>query len=84
MSIVNDETCGTRFFAATDLEAAIDRYNADLPNLDSFIIPGGSGLAAGLHLARTVVALSLVGCAHRVEFTPGLPLGELPLAPLTR
>jgi cob(I)alamin adenosyltransferase len=38
----------------TDLEAAIDTYNADLPNLDSFIIPGGSGLAAGLHLARTV------------------------------
>ena len=37
-----------------DLEAAIDTYNADLPNLDSFIIPGGSGLAAGLHLARTV------------------------------
>ena len=37
-----------------DLEAAIDIYNADLPNLDSFIIPGGSGLAAGLHLARTV------------------------------
>ena len=38
-----------------DLEVAIDKYNADLPNLDSFIIPGGSGLAAGLHLARTVV-----------------------------
>ncbi len=38
-----------------DLEVAIDTYNASLPNLDSFIIPGGSGLAAGLHLARTVV-----------------------------
>jgi cob(I)alamin adenosyltransferase len=39
----------------TDLEQAIDKYNSALPNLDSFIIPGGSGLAAGLHLARTVV-----------------------------
>ena len=39
----------------TDLETAIDKYNASLPSLDSFIIPGGSGLAAGLHLARTVV-----------------------------
>lgn len=39
----------------TDLETAIDKYNASLPNLDSFIITGGSGLAAGLHLARTVV-----------------------------
>lgn len=39
----------------SDLETAIDKYNADLPNLDSFIIPGGSGLAAGLHLTRTVV-----------------------------
>lgn len=38
-----------------DLEAAIDKYNASLPSLDSFIIPGGSELAAGLHLARTVV-----------------------------
>jgi cob(I)alamin adenosyltransferase len=39
----------------SDLEQAIDKYNGSLPNLDSFIIPGGSGLAAGLHLARTVV-----------------------------
>ena len=39
----------------SDLEAAIDKYNAELPNLDSFIIPGGSSLAAGLHLTRTVV-----------------------------
>ena len=37
------------------LEDSIDLYNAKLPKLDSFILPGGSGLAAGLHLARTVV-----------------------------
>ena len=30
------------------LEAAIDKYNAELEKLDSFIIPGGSGLALSL------------------------------------
>lgn len=38
-----------------DIESAIDNYNANLPKLDSFIVPGGTSLAAGLHLARTVV-----------------------------
>lgn len=37
------------------LEAAIDRINADLGSLDSFILPGGSMIAAELHLARTIV-----------------------------
>jgi cob(I)alamin adenosyltransferase len=36
------------------LEAEIDRMNADLPPLTSFILPGGSPAAAHLHLARTV------------------------------
>ncbi|HEY4029913.1 MAG TPA: cob(I)yrinic acid a,c-diamide adenosyltransferase [Caulobacteraceae bacterium] len=36
------------------LEAEIDQLNADLPALDSFVLPGGSRLAAGLHMARTV------------------------------
>jgi cob(I)alamin adenosyltransferase len=50
------------------LEREIDAMNADLPPLDSFILPGGTPLAAALHLARTitrraerfVVALALV------------------------
>lgn len=37
-----------------DLEAACDRYNAPLPPLRSFILPGGSPAAAYLHVARTV------------------------------
>ncbi len=37
------------------LEAEIDELNADLAPLTSFILPGGSPLAAHLHLARTVV-----------------------------
>ena len=39
---------------AQRLEHAIDRANADLPTLDSFILPGGSRAAATLHLGRTV------------------------------
>jgi cob(I)alamin adenosyltransferase len=36
------------------LEGEIDRLNADLAPLKSFILPGGSPAAAYLHLARTV------------------------------
>jgi cob(I)alamin adenosyltransferase len=38
----------------TWIEGEIDRLNADLEPLRSFILPGGSPLAAYLHLARTV------------------------------
>lgn len=36
------------------LEMAIDRHNAPLPGLRSFVLPGGTRLAARLHHARTV------------------------------
>ncbi|MGW4094833.1 cob(I)yrinic acid a,c-diamide adenosyltransferase [Nocardia sp. NPDC004750] len=36
------------------LEAWCDEFNAGLPALDSFILPGGTALAALLHTARTV------------------------------
>ena len=36
------------------LEGWIDRLEADLPPLRRFLLPGGSALAAQLHLARTV------------------------------
>lgn len=36
------------------LEESIDVLNADLPSLRSFVLPGGTALAAGLHMARTV------------------------------
>jgi cob(I)alamin adenosyltransferase len=36
------------------LEADCDRFNADLPELKSFVLPGGSELAARLHVARAV------------------------------
>jgi cob(I)alamin adenosyltransferase len=36
------------------LEAAIDRYETELPPLQRFILPGGSRAGACLHLTRTV------------------------------
>ena len=35
------------------LETEIDEMNAEIPPLDSFILPGGSPLASYLHVART-------------------------------
>jgi cob(I)alamin adenosyltransferase len=36
------------------LEEDCDRFNAELPELRSFILPGGSPAAASLHVARTI------------------------------
>ena len=36
------------------LEADCDRFNAGLPELKSFVLPGGGETAARLHVARTV------------------------------
>lgn len=38
----------------TRLEQELDAWNADLPPLRSFILPGGGPLGAAAHLARTV------------------------------
>jgi cob(I)alamin adenosyltransferase len=37
-----------------ELEADCDRFNAELPELKSFVLPGGTEAAARLHVARTV------------------------------
>jgi cob(I)alamin adenosyltransferase len=39
----------------TRLETQLDQFNASLPPLKEFILPGGSHAAAACHLARTVV-----------------------------
>ena len=39
----------------TRLEQACDEYNAELPTLRSFVLPGGTPGSALLHVARTVV-----------------------------
>ncbi len=50
----------------TRLEAEIDLLNADLDPLRSFVLPGGSGAAAALHIARTIVRRAE---RHMVELT---------------
>jgi cob(I)alamin adenosyltransferase len=40
--------------AVTELETALDRYNAGLPPLKEFILPGGGPAAAQCHVARAV------------------------------
>ncbi len=40
--------------AVTRLEALLDGFNADLPPLKDFILPGGSATAAACHVARSV------------------------------
>lgn len=38
---------------AVELERAMDRWDAELPPLSAFVLPGGTPVAAALHLART-------------------------------
>jgi len=55
------------------LEADCDRFNADLPELKSFVLPGGSELAARLHVARAVcrrVEREALAAAHDAELDP--------------
>jgi cob(I)alamin adenosyltransferase len=55
------------------LERDCDRFNADLPELKSFILPGGTELAARLHIARTVCRRAereVLAAADEVEINP--------------
>ncbi|MFM7027512.1 MAG: cob(I)yrinic acid a,c-diamide adenosyltransferase [Chakrabartia sp.] len=55
------------------LEAEIDAMNADMAPLTSFILPGGSALAASLHVARAVARRaerSLVATRRAVPVNP--------------
>lgn len=51
------------------LEQEIDRFNAGLPELRSFVLPGGGAAAAHLHLCRTV-------CRRAERLTVHLSRGE--------
>jgi cob(I)alamin adenosyltransferase len=55
------------------LEADCDTFNADLPELRSFVLPGGTEAAARLHVARTICRRAereVLRGAEEVELNP--------------
>lgn len=59
------------------LERLCDRFNDDLPELKSFVLPGGSEAAARLHVARTVcrrAELLALATAAATEIDPLVPV----------
>jgi cob(I)alamin adenosyltransferase len=60
-----------------ELERLCDRYNEALPQLKSFVLPGGSEAAARLHLARTVcrrAELTALATAAQTAIDPLVPV----------
>jgi len=64
-----------------DLEERIDRFDAELPSLEKFILPGGTPAGASLHSARTICRR-----AERqiVEARTSAPINEQSLVYLNR
>jgi cob(I)alamin adenosyltransferase len=55
------------------LESDCDRFNAELPELKSFVLPGGSEAAARLHVARAVCRRAerdVLDASEQVEVNP--------------
>jgi len=68
--------------AVLTLDEALDRYNAQLPRLQEFILPAGSRAAALAHLARTVArraerAVVALGNEESLKDTPRQYLNRL-------
>lgn len=60
-----------------ELERLCDRHNEALPELKSFVLPGGSEAAARLHLARTVcrrAELTALAAAEQTTIDPLVPV----------
>jgi cob(I)alamin adenosyltransferase len=65
------------------LEKAIDQFDAHLPPLKTFILPGGTAGAAWLHLARTVCRRA-ERCLVTLMGQAGEKISPLPLVYLNR
>jgi len=65
----------------TKLEEELDGWNATLPELRSFVLPGGGMVAAYLHLARTVCRRAE---RHIVRLLDAEPIGEHSLSYVNR
>jgi cob(I)alamin adenosyltransferase len=64
-----------------DIEQDCDSFNADLPELKSFVLPGGSEAAARLHVARAVCRRAE---RKALEAAEDLDLNQLALVYLNR
>jgi cob(I)alamin adenosyltransferase len=56
-----------------ELEAECDRFNAELPELRSFVLPGGTETAARLHVARTTCRRAereAIAASHAHDVSP--------------
>ncbi|RFU63013.1 cob(I)yrinic acid a,c-diamide adenosyltransferase [Peribacillus glennii] len=63
----------------TGLEATIDRWDASLPPLTNFVLPGGHPAGASFHMARTIARR-----AERCAVSMGESVSPLVLAYLNR
>jgi cob(I)alamin adenosyltransferase len=60
-----------------ELERLCDKFNDRLPELKSFVLPGGTEPAARLHVARTVcrrAELTILSTARALEIDPLVPV----------
>ena len=60
-----------------ELERLCDEHNERLPELKSFVLPGGSQAAARLHVARAVcrrAELAALAAAREIELDPLVPV----------
>jgi cob(I)alamin adenosyltransferase len=60
-----------------ELERLCDLYNEALPELKSFVLPGGSEAAARLHIARTIcrrAELTALATAAQTAIDPLVPV----------
>jgi cob(I)alamin adenosyltransferase len=56
-----------------ELERECDRFNASLPELKSFVLPGGTEAAARIHVARAVcrrAERAALDAAREIELNP--------------
>lgn len=68
--------------AVEELDVAIQKYNADLPKLEEFILPGGSRAAALAHVCRTIArraerSIVALGAQEKINDAPRLYLNRL-------
>ena len=61
-----------------DLEDWIDELDRELPELDAFILPGGSRAGAQLHVARTICRRAERAITRLLEERPDLEDAVLP------